>query len=64
MISFKIFLPSSEVHYSHLVNLKCVQKYTRGNVGQLVMSDGSRVSVARSRKDRLLGKIKPVLRLC
>ena len=42
------------VHHSHLINLKHVQKYIRGDGGQLVMSDGSRVSVARSRKDQLL----------
>ncbi len=42
------------IHHSHLVNLKHVQKYLRGDGGQLVMSDGSRVPVARSRKDQLL----------
>jgi two-component system LytT family response regulator len=42
------------VHHSHLVNLNEVVKYVRGEGGYLVMTDGSTVSVSRSRKDALL----------
>jgi two-component system, LytTR family, response regulator len=42
------------VHHSYMVNLNEVTKYVRGEGGYLVMSDGSTVSVSRSRKDSLL----------
>ena len=42
------------VHHSHLVNLKEVTKYVRGEGGYLVMNDGSSISVSRSRKEALL----------
>jgi two-component system, LytTR family, response regulator len=47
------------VHQSHLANLEEVSKYVRGEGGYLVMSDGSAVDVARSRKDLLLQKLQP-----
>jgi two-component system, LytTR family, response regulator len=47
------------VHQSHLANLEEVSKYVRGEGGYLVMSDGSTVDVARSRKDLLLQKLQP-----
>jgi two-component system, LytTR family, response regulator len=48
---FTLFM---RVHHSYLVNLDEVVKYVRGDGGYLVMSDGSAVSVSRSRKDALL----------
>jgi two-component system LytT family response regulator len=47
------------VHQSHLVNLDEISKYVRGEGGYLVMSDGSVVDVARSRKELLLHKLQP-----
>jgi len=47
------------VHNSYLVNLNEVSKYIRGEGGYLVMSDGTTVSVSRSRKDLLLKKLQP-----
>jgi two-component system LytT family response regulator len=47
------------VHQSYLVNLDEVGKYVRGEGGYLVMSDGSTVDVARSRKEMLLKKLQP-----
>jgi two-component system LytT family response regulator len=47
------------VHQSHLANLDEVTRYVRGEGGYLVMSDGSTVDVARSRKDLLLQKLQP-----
>lgn len=44
------------VHHSHIVNLNEVLKYVRGEGGYVVMSDGSVVNVARSRKELLLKK--------
>lgn len=44
------------VHKSHLVNLYMIRKYIRGRGGELEMSDGAMVPVARERKDELLEK--------
>ena len=46
-----------KVHKSHLVNLRYVVKYIRGEGGILVLSDGSEVDVARRKKEELLGKL-------
>jgi len=47
------------VHQSWLINLDEITKYVRGEGGYLVMSDGSSVDVARSRKEMLLKKLQP-----
>lgn len=47
------------VHHSYLVNLKEVRKYSRGEGGSLLMSDGATVDVSRSRKEMLLKKLQP-----
>jgi two-component system LytT family response regulator len=47
------------VHHSYLVNLNEVTKYIRGEGGYLIMSDGTTVSVSRSRKEVLLKKLVP-----
>ena len=41
--------PFYRVHHSHLINLGHVQSYTRSD-GQVVMSDGSHIAVARNKK--------------
>ena len=47
------------VHHSYIVNLNEVSKYIRGEGGYLVMSDGSTVTVSKSRKEKLLKKFQP-----
>lgn len=42
------------VHYSHLVNMRHVVKYLRGEGGQVIMSDGATVLVSRRRKEELM----------
>lgn len=42
------------VHNSHLVNLKCVVEYIKGEGGQVRMADGSVVDVSRRRKEEFL----------
>ena len=51
LIDFPFFV---RVHNSYMVNLNEVTRYVRGEGGHLVMSDGSSVSVSRSRKEALL----------
>lgn len=52
----EIFSPFSfyRVHNSHLINLRCVEKYNKEDGGVIVMSDGTEIILARSRKDEFL----------
>jgi two-component system LytT family response regulator len=45
------------VHHSHVVNLNEINKYIKGEGGYLVMSDGSTVDVARSKKEILVKRL-------
>jgi two-component system, LytTR family, response regulator len=45
------------IHRSHTINLKHLAKYIKGSGGQVVMSDGKTLDVARLRKDDLLTRI-------
>ena len=49
--------PFIRVHHSHIVNINEVEKYIKGEDGYLIMSDGSSISVSKSRKELLLKKI-------
>jgi len=42
------------IHKSYLVNLQEVQKYVRGDGGQLIMSNGAALTVAKQRKENFL----------
>jgi two-component system LytT family response regulator len=42
------------IHHSHLVNLKYIQKYIRGDGGQVVMQNGDTIDVARRKKEEFL----------
>ena len=48
------------VHQSHLVNIKFVDRYIKGDGGTIVMADGSEVDVSRRRKDEFLKKMVDV----
>lgn len=39
------------VHHSHLINLKFIKKYIKGEGGVIVMADGAEVEVSRRKKD-------------
>jgi len=45
------------VHQTHLINLKYLKKYIKGDGGQVVMNDGSTVNVARRKKEEFLAFI-------
>ena len=54
---FEDLLQSSgfiRIHKSHLINTAHLKKYIRGEGGQVIMSDGSALDVARRKKDELL----------
>lgn len=42
------------IHRSHLINLDHVKRYIRGRGGEVEMTDGTMLSVARDRKDEFL----------
>ena len=42
------------VHNSHLINVRHVRKYLRGEGGEVVMSDGAVVAVSRRKKQELI----------
>jgi two-component system LytT family response regulator len=42
------------IHHSTLVNLKQVKKYIRGDGGEVIMSNGQTLQVARTRKNDFL----------
>lgn len=42
------------VHNSHLINLRYIKKYIRGEGGQVVMENGAIVDVARRKKEEFL----------
>lgn len=44
-------------HHSHLINLKFIREYIRGEGGQVVMTDGSTVEVSRRKKEEFLSSL-------
>ena len=46
------------VHKSHLINLKHVKRYIRGEGGQVIMTNGKALDVGRAFKQKLLEKIE------
>ena len=49
------------VHQSHIINLKHIRRYVRGDGGQVIMMNGTEIEVSRRKKDDLLTKISDTL---
>lgn len=49
------------VHQSHIINLKLIRRYVRGDGGQVIMLNGTEIEVSRRKKDDLLAKISETL---
>lgn len=49
------------VHQSHIINLKLIRRYVRGDGGQVIMTNGTEIEVSRRKKDDLLAKISETL---
>ncbi|MCC6542691.1 MAG: response regulator transcription factor [Flavobacteriales bacterium] len=45
------------VHHSHLINLRHVRKYIRGEGGEVIMVDGTNVPVSRRKKQELMDSL-------
>ena len=48
------------VHNSHMVNLRHIDEYIKGDGGQVNMSDGAKVEVSRRKKDEFLAALKRI----
>jgi two-component system LytT family response regulator len=46
------------IHAAHLVNLKEIKSYQRGEGGQVTLNDGTFLEVSRSRKEAFLGMMR------
>lgn len=49
------------IHQSHIINLKLIRRYVRGDGGQVIMMNGTEIEVSRRKKDDLLAKIAETL---
>jgi len=45
------------VHNAHLINLRHVRKYVRGDGGHIIMSDSNSIEVSRRRRDDLMRRL-------
>jgi two-component system LytT family response regulator len=57
---FETILASSgfmRVHHSHLINLRHVEKYIRGEGGYVLMRDGASVDISRNKKEEFLNRV-------
>ncbi len=58
---YEDLLPKSlffRCHHSHLVNLKTIKRYIKGDGGQIELENGHYVAVSRRKKDDFLSKFK------
>ena len=44
-------------HHSHIINLNFVSKYMKNDGGQIILSDGTHVDIARRKKKEFLSKV-------
>ena len=42
------------VHKSHIINLRFVERYIRGEGGEIIMEDGTSISLSKNKKDEFL----------
>ena len=46
------------VHHSYLINLSFIEKYIKGDGGEIIMNDGSTIPVSRQRKQEFMARIE------
>ncbi len=57
---FEELLPVSvfvRIHHSHIININCIEKYIKGDGGQVLMKNGTTLDVARRKKQEFLTAI-------
>ena len=50
------------IHDKHLINLSCIKEYIKGSGGEVILEDGTRLTVAARRKEELLSRFEKWLR--
>lgn len=58
---FEEMLPEPKffrVHQSHIVNTSCIKKFVKDDSGHAIMTDGSKIPVARRRKEDFLSLLR------
>ncbi len=48
------------IHHSYLINMRCVQRYVRGEGGEVIMNNGAHLPVSRSRKQDFLNLLEKI----
>jgi two-component system LytT family response regulator len=48
------------VHNSYLINLKHVERYIRGDGGEIIMADGKNIPVSRNKKQEFLNLLEKI----
>lgn len=48
------------VHHSYLINLRYVQKYVRGDGGEVIMANGKSIPVSRNKKQEFLNFLEKI----
>jgi two-component system, LytTR family, response regulator len=48
------------IHHSYLINVRCVQRYIRGEGGEVIMNNGEHLPVSRSRKQDFLNLLEKI----
>lgn len=54
---FEELLPGSifiRIHHSYIININCIEKYIKGDGGQVMMKNGVSLDVARRKKEEVL----------
>ena len=54
---FEELLPNSifiRIHHSYIININCIEKYIKGDGGQVMMKNGVSLDVARRKKEEVL----------
>jgi two-component system LytT family response regulator len=47
-------------HKSHIVNLRFIKQYIRGEGGEIIMQDGKNIALSRNKKQDFLSLFKKV----
>lgn len=47
-------------HKSHLVNIKFIKQYIRGEGGEIIMQDGKNIAISRAKKQEFLNMFKKI----
>lgn len=50
--------PYCRIHHQYLINMEHLERYERGDGGEVILTDGTKLPVSRERKGDFLGKIK------